>query len=232
MELQDSKILVAGATGELGGHVARELHGQGAELFLAGRDEQRLGLLAGELGVPAGGFDLQDRESCEEVVASAAEVLRGLDVLFVCTGATAFGEAGELDLETTEELFAVNLLGPIALIRAALPKLGERGAVVAFSAVVADFPTAEMAAYSASKAGLSAYLVALRHERRQRGLTVLDLRPQHMATGFCERALAGSPPELPEPLDPVEVVRMAVDALRAGKRELAWDLKYRELVAH
>jgi hypothetical protein len=51
-----------------------------------------------------------------------------------------------------------------------------------------------------------------------------------MDTGFAERALAGSPPDLPEPLDPDEVVRKSVDALLLGKRELSWDLKDRELV--
>ena len=87
-----------------------------------------------------------------------------------------------------------------------------------------------MAAYSATKAGLSAYLAAVRRERRRDGLTVLDLRPQHMETGFSERPLAGHAPALPEPVDTSEVVEKAIGALREGKREMAWNLKDRALV--
>jgi short-subunit dehydrogenase len=105
------------------------------------------------------------------------------------------------------------------------------GAVVVLSAVVADFPTAGMAAYSASKAGLSAYLAALRRERRRDGLVVLDVRPQHLDTPFAERALAGSPPPLKAGSDPDEVAAAILQALRDDKRELAYDLKARALVA-
>ena len=109
--------------------------------------------------------------------------------------------------------------------------LEDDGAVVALSAIVADHPTAGMAAYSASKAALSAYVTALRRERRKQGLTVLDVRPPHMDTAFAERALTGSPPPLPDPLDHRDVVAAVIEALREGRREVAWDLQGKALVA-
>ena len=230
MDINGAKILMAGATGHLGGLTARELASAGGELFLAGRHADRLRALGEELDAPTGAFDLTDEESCERVVEEAAEALGGLDVLWVSTGVAAFGSAAQLDADATRQLFQVNVIGPIALLRAALPRLSEDGAIVAFSAIVADFPTADMAAYSATKAGLSAYLAAVRRERRRDGLTVLDLRPQHMETGFSERPLAGHAPELPEPVDAGEVVEKAIGALREGKREMAWNLKDRALV--
>jgi len=87
-----------------------------------------------------------------------------------------------------------------------------------------------MAAYSASKAALSAYLTALRREECRNGLLVLDVRPQHLDTGFADRALAGKPPRLPEPGDQHAVARQIVQALRDDRTELAYDLRRRELV--
>jgi hypothetical protein len=60
---------------------------------------------------------------------------------------------------------------------------------------------------------------------------VLDVRPPHMDTGFTGRALTGAPPPLPEPVDHDEVAAEIVAALRDGRRELAWDLEARRLVA-
>jgi hypothetical protein len=62
-------------------------------------------------------------------------------------------------------------------------------------------------------------------------VTVLDVRPQHMETGFAGRALAGEPPRLPAPADHAAVVRQVVEALRDDRRELAYDLGERALVA-
>jgi short-subunit dehydrogenase len=230
MDLTDTRFLVAGATGALGSRIARGLHDSGARVALAGRDPERLGAVAAGLGagVPAIPLDLAAPAAA---VDAAVGALGGLDGLVIATGAVAFGPAGELDDATAAELFAVNTLGPIALVRAALGVIGNPGAVVALSAVVADFPTAGMAAYSASKAGLSGYLAALRRERRRDGLTVLDVRPQHLDTPFADRALAGTPPPLPAGADPDEVVAAILAALRDGKRELAYDLKVKALVA-
>ena len=166
-----------------------------------------------------------------DAVKSAVDVLGGLDGLVVATGAVAFGAADELPDGVARELFEVNALGPMALIRAALGELGSPAAIVALSAVVAEFPTAGMAAYSASKAALSSYLGALRRERRRHGLTVLDVRPPHLDTDFSSHALHGDPPRLPEPADPDALVVAILDAVRYERRELRYDPAKRELIA-
>ena len=181
-------------------------------------------------GAPAIPLELTDPAGPALAVSGAANALGGLDGLVVATGAVAFGTAGELDDQTTETLFAVNATGPIALVRAALERIEGPGAVACLSAVVADFPTAGMGSYSASKAALSAYLAAVRREVRKRQITVLDVRPPHLDTPFSERALAGEAPKLPEPTDPAVVVDAILDALRDDKRELSYDLKEKELV--
>ena len=230
MELGEARILVAGATGTLGGLFARALGSEGARLALAGRDTERLNPLAEELHALALSFDARDTGSCREAVDQAATQLGGLDAVFITSGLAGFGEASSLGEEAARELFEVNVLGPIAIVGAALERLEPKGAIVGISAIVADYPTAGMAAYSATKAALSAYLSAVRRERRRQGLTVLDVRPQHMETGFSDRAVAGEPPPLPDPIDPDDLVGMVLEAVREGKREIAFDISAKELV--
>ena len=231
MDLTGKRFLVAGASGELGGRLAVALAGRGCRVVVAGRDEARTQKIATELGAPPLRLDLLDPASRGAAVARSIEHLGGLDGLLVATGAVAFGRSGELDSEVEAELIRINAAGPIALIGAALPHLEAGGAVVALSAVVAEYPTAGMAAYSASKAALSAYLTALRRERRRDLEVVLDVRPGHMETGFAGRALAGEPPALPEPGDADAFVTGVIDAIVAGRRELRYDLRERKLIA-
>jgi len=231
VDLDGARIVVAGATGVFGGTLARELAAGGAEVGVMGRNAERLDAVAEELDAPSARFDAADPGSCRHGVDALAAALGGLDVFAVTAGVAAFGAAGELDTETIEAVFAANVTGPIALIDEALGHLEDDGAVVALSAIVADYPTAGVAAYSASKAALSAYVTALRRERRKQGLTVLDVRPPHMDTDFADRALTGSPPPLPAPLDHHDVVAAVIDALRDGRREVAWDLQSKALVA-
>lgn len=233
MELDGARVLVAGAGGEVGHHLVDALHRRGARLALAGRDLDRLRSAAEPVpgDAPLLRFDLRDPASCARVVGEAEAELGGLDVLIVATGAVAFGAAEALDPDVASALLAVNAAGPMALIAAAVPLLPAGGAIAALSAVVAEHPTAGMAAYSASKAALSAYLVALRRELRRRKVAVLDVRPPHLDTGFASRALAGAPPALPEPYAAADVATAVCDALAAGTvRELAWDLRARALV--
>ncbi len=232
MDLTDQRILVAGATGTLGGLLATALHDAGASVALAARDADALGAAAAGLdGAPTVKLELIDPASPERAVAAAADALGGLDGLVVATGVVAFGAATELGNATAAEVMTVNATGPMALVRAALDRIEGPGSITCLSAIVADFPTAGMAVYSASKAALSAYLAAVRREVRRDGIAVLDVRPPHLDTPFSEGALAGEPPKLPAPGDPGELVAAVLSALREDKRELAYDLRAKQLVA-
>jgi short-subunit dehydrogenase len=85
-----------------------------------------------------------------------------------------------------------------------------------------------MAAYSASKAGLSAWLTAVRLEQRRRGVTVFDIRPPHIDTGLAGRAIAGEPPRLTAAATTDDVVDRIVTAIREDRRELTYDLRDKE----
>ncbi|MFC7573682.1 SDR family NAD(P)-dependent oxidoreductase [Klenkia terrae] len=142
----------------------------GARVAVAGRDPDRLAALAADLGgVPAQGLDVVDVESGRAAAREAAQALGGLDAVVVASGVVAFGPAADADDAVVEEVFAVNTLGPMSLVRSALPLLADGGAVVLLSAVVADAPTLHMAEYSASKAALSSWASVLRRELRPAG---------------------------------------------------------------
>ena len=226
MELNAARILVVGATGVLGAAAAARMTSAGARLAVTGRRPEELRQVAQRLGTPHSFvLDLVDVEQCVTVVAEAAAQLGGLDGLLVASGVAAFGRARDDDDAVVEELFAVNTLGPMALVRATLPLLSPGGCVAVITAVLADVPTAGMAAYSASKAATSAYLTAVRREVRRDKITVLDIRPPHLHTGLADRALAGEPPRMPAGGDVDQLVELLVRGMAEGSSELVADLK-------
>ncbi|NYG53846.1 SDR family NAD(P)-dependent oxidoreductase [Nocardioides perillae] len=222
MRLEGAKVLVCGASGALGGALARALHAQGAQVVGAGRDPDRVAAVAAELGTEGLTLDVVDTDACAATVEQAVAALGGLDLLVVTVGVAGFGRAVEADPAVAEELLAVNALGPMALVRAAGPHLteapGGEGVAVVLSAVLADLPTAGMAEYSAAKAALSAWLDVVRREER-RSFRVLDVRPPHLDTDLETRALAGEPPRLPAPYPSSRVVEVVLEALTSDARE-------------
>lgn len=228
MELSGAKMLVVGGTGVLGEGIARALLEKGASVVVTGRDTERLADLAQECGTSPIELDMLDVDGCADAVAQAKEALGGLTGVVVATGVAAFGAAVDADPVVAEELFAVNTLGPMAVVRAAAAHLEEGGGVAVLSAILADMPTAGMAEYSASKAALTSWLTVVRRENRRK-FTVLDVRPPHLDTGLSDHPLAGSAPKLPEPLAGSAVVEKIIEGLESGAAELVWDAKAKEL---
>ncbi|GAB3016931.1 short-chain dehydrogenase [Nocardioides flavus (ex Wang et al. 2016)] len=216
--LDGARIAVVGATGVLGSLLTTELSARGARVLVVGRDAERLAALPGEGRVVA---DLGDARAGEDVARAAREHLGGLDGLVNAAGVVAFGSLADTPDEVVEELFLANVVGPLLLLRRVLPLLEEsQGFVAQVSAVVAEQPMPRMAAYSASKAALSAAAVSLRTELRRSRVDVLDVRPPHTETGLATRPLSGQAPRLPAGKDPGDVARRIVEAIAAGEHDL------------
>jgi len=213
-------VAVVGATGGLGSAISRELARRGARLVLTGRDPAALQERSEELpGSASTVLDLGDPDAGDRLVATAEAAFGRLDVLVNAAGIVAFGPLADTPDIVIEELFLTNVIGPLWLLRRCLPLLqASQGTVVHLSAVVAEQPVPGMAAYSATKAALSAADAALARELRRVGIRVLDVRPPHTNTGLHERPLHGSAPRLSGGLDPRAVARTIADALDEPKR--------------
>ena len=208
---------MVGASGGMGRPLTAALAQRGATLAVAGRDLGRLD----DLGATAIlGYDLADAAAAAPLVTDAAARLGRLDGVVCCAGAVAFGSLEETPLEILAEIVAVDLVGPLALARAAVPTLTRGGFVLNVSGVVAELPTAGLVPYSAAKAGVSAGFRALAREVRSRGVSVIDARPPHTETGLAQRPLHGTTPRLPTGLDPAAVAARLVHAIEHDERDL------------
>jgi short-subunit dehydrogenase len=221
-DLASAHVLVLGATGGLGSAIARRLVASGARVSLSGRDGARLEALADELGtavvtVVAADLTMPDGPASVVRAASADAALTGV---VNAAGVVAFGPVEDLDDDTLDEVLLLDLVAPIRLARAALAVIPEGGFLAQVSAVVAEKAMPGMAAYSAAKAGLTAFDAALATELRRRRIRVLDVRPPHTETGLATRPVAGEAPRLPQGLDPDAVAERVVRALADDERDL------------
>ena len=222
--LADSAILVLGASGGLGREIARLLADSGARLVLSGRSQAKLDALS--IPGTAIAADLTDPAAITALIAGAVRVNGRLDGIVNAAGVVAFGPALEVTDETLSELFTLNTLAPIRLLRAARPALtesaeqGREPFVLTLSGVVSESPTANLAAYSASKAAVAAFGQAAGRELRRSGIRLLDARPGHTETDLSTHPIAGTAPRLPAGHQPALVAERIVAAIVTGERDL------------
>lgn len=216
-DLTDQTVVVLGATGAFGRRLTTALQAEGARVVALVRDEAAAGDL-GERVVTVQG-DLRDPDVAEVLRAAVeGEQVVGL---VNAAGVVAFGPLEDTEADTMEALMVVDALAPLQVTRALLPRIVDGGVIAHVTGVIVDTPTAGLAAYSAAKSALSTALTVLRRELRRRRVDVIDLRPPHTETGLVDRALAGTPPALPEGADPDDVVAVMVEAiLTPGSREV------------
>jgi cyclic-di-GMP-binding biofilm dispersal mediator protein len=224
-DLAGASIIVLGATGGLGREFARQLADAGALLTLTGRSMLALDDLdiAGAGLIPA---DLTEPGEAKKVVAAALTAHGKLDGVIVASGAVAFGALAETADETLDALWAINVLAPLRVLRAAAPALTESAAaggspfVVSISGVVAETPTAGIGAYSAVKAAQAAAHQVAARELRRAGIRVMDARPGHTETDLSRHPLAGERPAFPVGFSPAAVVGRIIEGIRADERDL------------
>ena len=185
LDLTGKKALVTGATGGLGGAIARMLHGQGASVALSGTRVDALEALSAELGerVVITPCNLGNKESVEALVPAAEEKLGGLDILVNNAGVTKDNLFLRLKDEDWDSVIAVNLTAAFRLSRAAVKSMMRRryGRIISIGSVVGTTGNPGQGNYAASKAGLIGMSKALAAEVASRNITVNVVAP-----GFIE----------------------------------------------
>lgn len=190
--------VVTGASSGIGAEIARRLAARGARLLLTGRDAGRLRTVADSLDpaapaaelVPA---DFSDAGGVDAVVAAIGD--RPVDLLVNDAGFATFGPHAGLDPQAETSVIAVNCTAVVALTRAVLPGMLERGRgfVLNVASTIAFQPAPGQATYGASKAFVLSYSEALAEEVRGTGVRVAVLCPGPTDTAFL--SATGRPQE-------------------------------------
>ena len=190
-DLTGRKALVTGATGGLGGAIARALHAQGAHVALSGTRRAVLDELAAELGgerVAVVEANLADKDAVEALLPAAESALGGLDILVNNAGITRDNLFMRMKDEEWEQVIAVNLTAAFRLSRAAVKGMMRRrsGRIVNIGSVVGSTGNPGQGNYAAAKAGLVGMTKALAAEVASRGITVNCIAPGFISSPMTD----------------------------------------------
>ena len=187
-DLTGRKALVTGASGGIGGAIARALHAQGATVALSGTRRAALDEVASALGerVEVIEANLSDKDSVEGLVPAAEAAMDGLDILINNAGVTRDGLFMRMKDEDWDAVIAVNLTAAFRLSRAAVKGMMRRryGRIVNIGSIVGSMGNPGQGNYAASKAGLIGMTKSLAAEVASRGITVNCVSP-----GMIESAM-------------------------------------------
>jgi 3-oxoacyl-[acyl-carrier protein] reductase len=189
-DLTGRKALVTGATGGLGGAIARTLHARGADVAISGTRREALEALAAELGerVHMLEANLGDKDAVEALVPGAEAAMGGLDILVNNAGVTRDGLFMRMKDDDWDTVIAVNLTAAFRLSRAAVKGMMRRrfGRIVNIGSVVGTTGNPGQGNYAASKAGLIGMSKALAAEVASRGITVNTVSPGFIASPMTD----------------------------------------------
>lgn len=188
--LEGKTALVTGATGGIGGSIAKAMHAQGATIGISGRNEEKLNALAAELGervfvLPA---DLSDAESRAALIKEATEKLEKIDILVNNAGLTRDNLSMRMKDEEWQEVIDVNLSATFQLAKAVQRGMMKKrhGRIINVASVVGVTGNPGQCNYVASKAGMIGWSKAMAQEVASRGITVNCIAPGFIATAMTD----------------------------------------------
>jgi 3-oxoacyl-[acyl-carrier protein] reductase len=189
-DLTGQKALVTGASGGIGGAIARALHDQGAAVALAGTRAAALNALAAQLGdrthvITA---DLAQPEAAERLAREAETALGQIDILVNNAGVTRDGLAMRMRDEDWQTVLDINLTAGFRLIRAALRGMLRRrhGRIINIASLVGVAGNPGQANYAASKAAIIGMSKSIAAEVATRGITVNCIAPGFISTAMTD----------------------------------------------
>jgi 3-oxoacyl-[acyl-carrier protein] reductase len=193
-DLSGKAALVTGASGGIGGAIARALHRQGASLLLTGTRQGALDALAAELGerTHVHAADLGDPAVPDALVKQAEAAMGKLDILVNNAGLTRDGLAVRMKDEDWQRVLDVDLTAGFRLARAAMRGMMRRrfGRIIGISSVVGVAGNPGQANYAAAKAGMIGLSKALAAEVATRGITVNCVAPGFIASAMTDALTA------------------------------------------
>jgi NAD(P)-dependent dehydrogenase (short-subunit alcohol dehydrogenase family) len=194
LSFSDKVVLVTGASSGIGLETARLFIEQGATVYLNGRDDQKLGRAAGELGGLPGKAvtlpgDVSQVKQCEAMLAFVAEQGSGLDILVNSAGVWVEGKTDTMTEEDWDSVMNINAKGTFFMCRYAIPLLEKSsGVIVNVSSDSGLVGNNEASAYCASKGAVTLMTKAMAVELAARGIRVNAVCPGDVETPMLEKA--------------------------------------------
>lgn len=189
-DLTGKGALVTGASGGIGGGIAKALHGQGANVAISGTRAERLEQLAAELGsrVSVLPCDLRDRPAVAQLAETAEKALGQVDILVNSAGITHDNLFIRMKDEEWDDVIAVNLTSVFVLTRGILRGMMRRryGRIVNVASIAGVLGNPGQGNYAASKAGLVGMTKSLAREVASRGVTANCISPGFISTPMTD----------------------------------------------
>ncbi|MDL9937992.1 SDR family oxidoreductase [Gordonia sp. ABSL1-1] len=176
-------VLVTGAGSGIGAEVARRFVDRGHRVFGTSRNPDAL-------RAPVPGVTYVRLDNADYASASAcAEQVGAVDILVNNAGESQAGALEDTSMEAIENLFRVNVFGPVAITKAVLPGMRERrrGTIIMVGSMLSSFPVAFRSNYAATKSALKAFALASRRELAPYGIRMISVEPGTIATGIGDR---------------------------------------------
>jgi 3-oxoacyl-[acyl-carrier protein] reductase len=189
-DLTGKSALITGASGGIGGAVAKALHARGAQVGLSGRNEDKLKALATELGERSFIFaaDLSNGAAAADLIKRAEEAMGQVDILVNNAGLTRDNLSMRMKDEEWQEVIDVNLTVPFMLARTVQRGMMKRrwGRIINVASVVGVTGNPGQCNYSASKAGMIGWSKSMAREIASRNITVNCIAPGFIATAMTD----------------------------------------------
>lgn len=190
-DLTGKTALITGATGNIGGSIARTLHAQGATVAISGTRREILDQLASELGgrVHVLPCNLANPAETDALAPRAEEAMGQLDILVANAGVTRDNLLVQLRDEDWEQVISINLSATFRLVRASVRGMMRRrfGRIVAITSVVGATGNPGQANYVAAKAGITGMIKAVAQEYAKRGVTANCVAPGFIVTPMTDK---------------------------------------------
>ena len=234
MYYEDKVIWITGASSGIGESLAYALNKKGARLILSARRTEELERVKKNCqGDPENIFvlplDLADTASIPGKAEEAGAAFGQVDILFNNGGISQRALALEAELESVRHLMEINFFGTIALTKAVVPGMIERGHghVVVTSSVMGKFGTRYRSAYAASKHALHGWFDCLRQEVQEKGIDITLVCPGYVKTNVTKNAITADGSKLNEmgdahkkAMSPDRFADKLLPKVSAGKQEI------------
>jgi 3-oxoacyl-[acyl-carrier protein] reductase len=189
-DLAGKIALVTGATGGIGGAIAKALHAQGATIAITGRNEEKLNALLGELGEGCKAYpaDLSSSEAAVELVKRVESEMGAVNILVNNAGLTRDGLSMRMKEDDWSNVIDVNMTSTFKLAQAVQRGMmkARSGRIINIASVVGVTGNPGQCNYVASKAGMIGWSKAMAAEVASRGITVNCVAPGFIATAMTD----------------------------------------------